>query len=107
MHKLLSQLLTKYGVQSSDELQPEEKVVFEQWKGIMDKEELTTADIKKFCETQIDVIENKWTDYNTHDLKKAEWIPYHTVYKTLLKVIDSPRSARERLEQQLTDLLNK
>jgi len=69
------------------------------------KEELTLEDVKQFCATQTDIIEGKWKDYGLENVKKAELIPYHTVYKTLLEAIDSPKSAREQLEKHLNQLL--
>ena len=48
----------------------------------------------------------KWKDLDTLNAKKAELIPYHVVYKTLLAAIESPKSAREALEIQLNQLLN-
>jgi len=104
MKGILQKLLGKRGINTVDELSQEEKAQYEEWDKILSKEELTTADIKQFCATQCDVIEGKWKDYNTEEWKKAELIPYHTVYKSLLSAIDSPRSAREQLEKHLNQL---
>lgn len=60
-------------------------------------------DIEEFCETQIDLIENKWKDYEYE--KKADLIPYHNVYKTLLAAINAPKVAREQLEKYLIGLI--
>lgn len=113
MHGLLAKLLKKRGIKSFSELDdspmpdnsPTEKQKWDEWEKILSKEELTLEDVKQFCRSQIDVIEGKWKDLNTDQSKKAEFIPYHTVYKTLLQAIDSPRSSRESLEQQLNQLL--
>jgi hypothetical protein len=105
MHSLLDKLFTKRGIKDANDLKPEEKVIFDNWRLILDKEELTIADVKEFCKTQVELIENKWHDYNLEQSKKAELIPYHTIYKTLLLAIDSPKSAREALEKQLTEFL--
>uniref|UniRef100_A0A6H1ZYD7 Uncharacterized protein n=1 Tax=viral metagenome TaxID=1070528 RepID=A0A6H1ZYD7_9ZZZZ len=107
MHSLLQRLFKKRGIESVDQLDDDEKVNFNAWNAILSKEELTIKDIEKFCQSQVDLIENKWKDYNVLNNKKAECIPYHTVYKTLLMAINSPRSAREQCERQLLDLLNK
>lgn len=101
---ILDKILNKRGI-TTDQLSPEEKATFENWRRILSKEELSTADIKEFCQAQIDMIENKWRDLEKDNSKKAELIPYHTVYKLLLMAIDSPKSAREQLEQQLNQLI--
>jgi hypothetical protein len=105
MHSLLDKLFAKRGIKDANDLKPEEKVIFDNWRLILDKEELTIADVKEFCKTQVELIENKWCDYNLEQSKKAELISYHTIYKTLLLAIDSPKSAREALEKQLTEFL--
>ena len=102
---ILDKLLNKRGLRSTDELDPEEKETYEKWRKILSKEDLTIDDIKDFCKTQISVIEMKWKDLNTDNSKKAELIPYHTVYKTLEQVLNAPRSEREQLEAQLNQLL--
>lgn len=105
MHKLIHKLLDKRGISDVRSLSREEKETFESWQTILNKEELTVEDIKKFCQSQIDVIENKWKDLNETNQKKAELISYHTVYKTLLSAIDAPKAMREALEIQLQQLL--
>jgi len=105
MHNLIEKLLFKRGIKDLKELDTEEKQTFENWQTILSKEELTLEDVKQFCASQVDIIENKWKDYNTDNAKKAELIPYHTCYKTLLLAIDSPRSARENLENQLLQMI--
>ena len=103
---ILEKILQKAGVQSPDELSQEEKVTYDNWRKILSKEELTLNDIKEFCKTQIDIIETRWKDYGTDNIKKGEMIPYHTVYRTLLQVIDSPKVERSNLESQLNNYIN-
>lgn len=103
---ILDKLLLKRGIKNTDELQPEEKAQFEVWKRTLNKEQLTVDDFKLFCQIQIDIIEGKWRDLNLDHSKKSELIPYHTVYKAMLLVIDSPKTAREALEIQLTQMVN-
>ena len=105
MHNILSKLLAKRGIKDVTELDKEERIQFEVWHGILSKENLTLEDIKNFCQAQIEVIEGKWKDFNIKQSKKAEWIPYHTVYSTLLLAIESPKVAREGLEKQLLELI--
>ena len=104
MYEILQRLLTKRGIKAED-LDGEEKKTFEGWQAVLSKEELTTEDIKNFCSQQLTVIETKWADYSVEQSKKAELIPYHHVYKTLLNVVDSPKKVREALEQNLLQLL--
>lgn len=104
MH-ILDKLLNKRGIKDITELSGEEKTTFEGWHKILAKEELTLSDIKSFCQTQVSIIEAKWKDYNLENSKKAELIPYHTIYRTLEQVIASPRVEREQLEIQLNQLL--
>ena len=105
MKSILYKLLKKRGIESLDQLEPEEKRDFDNWNAVLSKEELTISDVKEFCQGQIGIIEMKWRDYTIDKEKKAEYIPYHTVYKILLQAIDSPRSTREQLEKHLLNLI--
>lgn len=110
---ILDLFLKKKGVASPAELDstpnsdgsPTEKETFENWRKILSKEELTVNDIKLFLQGQIGVIENKWKDLSTPNEKKAELIPYHTVYKTLEQAINAPKAEREQLEVMLNQLI--
>lgn len=105
MHKLLYKLLAKRGIKELSELSSEEKKDFDTWQAILSKEELNLEDIKQFCQTQCEIIKQKWSDYNISEDKKAELIPYFTVYSTLLVAIDSPQIARKSLELQLIEMI--
>lgn len=102
---ILSKLLSKRGIKDFNELDKEEKQQFETWQKVLSKDELTTDDIKKFCETQCELIETKWRDLDTPQYKKIEWIAYHTVYKTLSIAINSPKAGKEQLEEYLNNLI--
>ena len=110
---ILDLFLKKQGVKDPNELDnipnpdgsPTEREVFEKYKKILSKEELTLDDFKQFLAAQISVIEGKWRDLNLEQNKKAELIPYHTVYKTLEQVISSPLAEREQLINYLTQLI--
>lgn len=105
MNNLLSRLFTKRGISDVNELSLEEKKDFDNWQAILSKDELTIEDVKKFCASQVSVIEGKWNDFNLEQSKKAELIPYHTVYRTILLTIDSPKVARLALEKQLVEMI--
>lgn len=106
MHKLLTKLLQKRNIETIEQLDPEEKQTYESWQGILSKETLTLEDLQIFCRSQIGVIESKWSDLKVEQTRKAELIPYHTVYKLILAAIDSPQAARKALEDQLNQLIN-
>lgn len=107
MNSILAKLFSKRGIKDFNELDKEEKQQFETWQKVLSKDELTTDDIKKFCETQCELIETKWRDLDTPQNKKSEWIAYHVVYSTLLQVINSPKLARENLEKYLNEIIMK
>lgn len=107
MHQLIEKIFKKRQISSIDELDEDEKKVFDGWNSILSKERLDTNDIKEFCKVQISVIENKWADLGVENAKKAELIPYHTVYRILLNIIDAPMESKEALERQLTEILIK
>ena len=104
MSEILNKILAKRGLKL-EELDTEEKKQFDDWKLVLTKDELSTSDIRNFCQNQVDVIEGKWQNLNIENNKKAELIPYHTVYNLLLKVIDSPKEARSALEKNLLQLI--
>jgi len=105
MNSLIERLLKKRGIKNPTELKAEEKQTFDNWQYILNKEQLTTDDVVAFIKTQIGIIESKWKDLDVPTSKKADLIPYHVVYKTLLAAIESPNNAKKALEIQLNQLL--
>ena len=104
MKDILNRLLGKRNLKV-EELDKEERKTFEEWDKVLSKEELTTQDIKIFCQQYLDKIETLWADYGIEQSSKAELIPYHSFCKTILKVVDSPKAQREALERHLEQLL--
>jgi len=112
MHKLLYKWLNQKGFKGPEELDktpmpdgsPNEFQIFENYREILSKEELTIDDFRQFMQGQVSVIEGKWSDLNIEQSKKAELIPYHTVYKILLQALDAPKTQKEILERQLIQL---
>lgn len=112
MHALLTKWLQKKGIGGPEDLSnqplpdgtPSEKEIFERYSRILSKEELTISDVKEFCQAQLGQIEAKWKDLTIENTKKAELIPYFTVYRSLLSAIDSPKHIREAIEKQLEQL---
>jgi len=113
MHPLLSKLLHRRDIKDVTELSnaplpdgsPSERQMFENYREILSKDELTIQDVRNFCAVQIEVIETKWKDLNLRQEQKAEWLPYFTVYRSLLLALDSPKMVRQNLEKYLTDLI--
>lgn len=103
---ILEKYLNWAGVSKPEELTPEEKKTFDTWQLVMNKEELTMDDLKQFIQGQVDVIETRWKDLTVNNESKAQLIPYHTTYKTLLMAISAPKSMREALEIQLNQKIN-
>lgn len=103
MHPIISRLLRKRGINDVNELDSDEKKTFEAWQEVLQKEELSVEDIKNFCRMQVEIIETKWSDYNSSN--KSEMIPYHTIWTMLLKAIEGPKQAKVALEKNLEQLL--
>lgn len=109
---LLDKIFQKRGIRDINDLTKEEKAVVDswesEWKAILSaEEELNIDTIKNFCQNQLKIIEGKWGDYSVEEKRKQELLPYYTVYKTLLNVINLPRSAREAFEKKMQKELEK
>ena len=105
MLNILEKLLKHRGIEKEEDLDVEEKADFERWRKILSKQELTIEDIGNFCKTQISIIENRWKDLSLENTKKAELIPYHTVYKIIEQTLTAPQQEREQLEATLNQLI--
>ena len=101
---ILSQIFAKRGIKDINELDKEEKETFEKYEAILSKPDLTLEDVKHFVESQIGIIEAKWADYDRQN--KENLIPYHTVYRTLLNMMNSSQVERVQLEKYLRQLHN-
>jgi hypothetical protein len=107
MHSLLSKLLTKRGIENIEELDKDEKEWFDQKQRILSQpDEISVEDFKKFCQTQIGIIEDQWKNLDNATLKNERLIILHTVYSTILKVANGSKQERELLEDHLTQLLH-
>lgn len=101
---ILQRLLSKRGI-TEDELMGEERKQFNQWKRTLAEEEISVQTIKEFCQRMVGTIEGKWRGWDLNKQQKAELLPYYTVYKALLDVIDGPKVERENLEKYLNQLI--
>ncbi len=102
---ILSRLFAKRGIKDVNDLDPEERETYKRYEIVLSKRELTIADIRVFLQNQVNVIESKWSDFETPNAKKAELIPYHTVYRTILQALDAPEIERQNLERYLVEVL--
>tara|TARA_Y100001949_G_C15979694_1_gene327812 strand:+ start:722 stop:1045 length:324 start_codon:yes stop_codon:yes gene_type:complete len=105
MHNLLTKLLKKREINKVDDLSKDERETFEKWNSILTKRILEVDDIKNFCCNQIGLIESKWKDMDITKEKKADLISYHTVYKGMVDLMESPVAERASLEKFLHNLL--
>ena len=103
---ILSRLLEKRGV-TEDELSGDEKVQFNQWKKTLSEEEISVDKIKEFCQKMVGVVEGKWRSWDLTNEQKAQMLPYHTVYKAIIDVINGSKVEREQLEEYLTKLIER
>jgi hypothetical protein len=99
---ILSRFLQKRNLKE-EELRPEEKAQFDQWKLTLSEGECSVEKIKEFCIRMVQAIEVKWADFDYPN--KDKLIPSHSVYKAILGVIDGPKAEKERLEKYLTQLI--
>jgi len=112
MHKLLQKWLDQRGIEKVDDLDntpmPDgsatERDTFNEYRQALMKKELTLKDFSDYCKRQVGIIESRWSDYTLDNARKAELIPYHTVYKTMVAIIDSPIANREALIDTLEQL---
>ena len=107
MHILLSNLLKKRGIPNTDALSKEEKEWFEEKEKILAlSDEVTVKDFIKFCQSQLNIIEDQWKNLDNSTQKNERLIILHTVYSTILKATTASRVERELLEDHLTQLLH-
>ena len=106
MHLLLSKLLRKRGIESTDNLSKEEKEWFDEKERILSQhDEITVEDFKRFCVGQINLIEEQWKNLDNTTAKNERLITLHTVYNSVLKAIGASKVERELLEDHLNQLL--
>lgn len=101
---ILTEIFKKKGIETIEELEPDERETYQNYQKILSKDSLTLEDIEKFISDQIRIIEGKWRDYTFKDASSL--IPYHTIYCVLRDVIKSPQVEREQLEKYLRQLHN-
>lgn len=103
MKNPLSALLDKRGIEKIEDLEPEEKAVFERWSVVLTGESVTIENLKEFCKAQVRRIEEKADGVTP--LNTLQQACMH-VYIQLLKAIEAPEHERAALEQHLTQIIN-
>lgn len=105
MHILLEQTLAKLGIKSVDELDANEKPVFDRYAKILATEEIGTPQIAEFCKMQKALIEGKFDIDNSPEKAKNLELLF-TVYAKILNIIEGPRAERESLIRTLEKQLD-
>ena len=105
MHLLLDKLLKKRRIKSAKDLSSEEKTQFDNWARKLEGKEISVGDIKNFIISQINIIKSKLKDTALPDNQMARLILQWNVYESIIGMIESPQTEKERLEQYLQDLL--
>ncbi len=105
MHPLLQKLLNKRGIEDVTELVGPEKDQYDKWQGVLSEGEMSVEKIKQFCEMEIKTIHEQWKNLDNTPAKNERLVLIHTIYQTLLAIINSPRTDREALERYLTNLI--
>lgn len=105
MDNILSRLFEKRGIKDITELTKEEQVDFNNWKTILDKEEITIKDIVELCDNVTSSIEKQFKDLDVSNEKLAKLTLQHSIYKTFRDLVNAPRAERESLVEYLTSLL--
>lgn len=104
---LINKLFEKRGIKKLTELSPEEKRQYDNWQAIIDGTEVSVEKIKDFCQSQVKLIEERFSDPESTERKDTFAKASLHIYLNLLKLINSPEDERRDLEKYLTDLINK
>ena len=102
---LLDKLLSKRGIQHVEELDTEEKAVFDRYASVLRGDSVTIESIKEFCKGQIALIEAKFAS-NANPTDDIYLKACLHVYLNLLKAIEAPEAERDSLEKYLVQLLS-
>lgn len=89
------------GIAKVEEMNPEERAVYERYERVLADGEISVDKIAQFCENQCKVIEKQWKNLDNSAAKNERLIIFHTVYQTILEAIRAPETQREALEKHL------
>lgn len=101
---ILDKLLEKKGIKSIDDLSPEERAIFDNYKVTLTGKTVTIKDLEEFCRSQVRIIEGKFSGPpSPHDVYLKACLH---VYLTLLQAIEAPKVERANLEKYLIAMIN-
>ena len=103
---LIQKLLEKKGISKITELSPDERTEYDRWQAVIEGSEITVPKIKEFCESQIRLIESKYSSGEATDKQDVYLRASLHIYLNLVKLINSPEIERNNLEKYLTTLIN-
>ena len=98
----LSKFLEKRGIDKVEDLTNEELEVFARYQAILSGETVSIESVKKFCKSQIELIESRCDGINPLTLIQQGSLH---VYMNILKAIEAPEKEREALERHLTQII--
>lgn len=105
MHTLIENLFKKRGIKTVDELQSDEKAVFDRYQAILSNETITLEQMVEFIKVQKGLVEQKFgLDNKPEKAKNLELL--FTVYSKLLNMIEGPKAERESLIKYLESQLD-
>lgn len=102
---ILDKVLTAKGIQTYDDLTPDEKATFDRYKFILSgKGKITMEMLEQFCRGQISLIEDRFA---SAEIKNDMYLKacLH-VYLNILKLMDAPKVEREGMERYLISLIS-
>lgn len=105
MDHILTKLLNFRGINNVNELDQEEKAQFDQWRAILDKEDIGIKDILEFSKNAIKSIEKQFEDPELSQRKMESLVVQHTIYRKFVELIEAPKLEKESLIKYLTDLM--
>lgn len=99
---IISKLLAKRGIESTDELTKEERDTLAHYQAILSAGDVTVERIKEFAQSQIKLIESKCDGVQGLTIMQQACL---RVYLDIIRAIEAPQKERENLEKQLNQLI--
>lgn len=103
-HFLIEQFFKKNNIEA-EKLTEEEKSTFDEWQKSLIAEPITIENLTGFIKSQKEKTENKLADPSIPKEQRFELLPYLTIYKALLGLIESPQAEKEAKEEYIKELL--
>lgn len=100
----VTKLLERRGLKHED-LSAEEKATMEQWRKTLSGGSITAKDVAVFCRIQLANIERQFKDLDATPTKQNRLVLLHSVYTSLMGLINNPQAEKEALEKYLDTLV--